>query len=91
MTRCNVYRSSRAEFTYLFLREDLALEDIPASLLELLGEPEPVMEIDLAERGSLGKEDIDTVKQRMIDPGYHLQLPPEDDPSGWLDLPPKKL
>lgn len=89
MTRCTIYRSSRAEYTYLYLREDLELDDVPEELLKLLGEPEPVMDVDLAERDSLAKEDIERVRFNLTDPGYHLQLPPQDDPSGWLDLPKK--
>lgn len=89
MTRCTIYRSSRAEYTYLYLREDLDLDDVPETLLKLLGDPQPVMDIDLAERTSLAKENIEAVRLSLADPGYHLQLPPEDDPSGWLDLPSK--
>ena len=59
-------------------------------LLKLLGEPEPVMEIDLSERVRLAKESIDTVRVNLVERGFHLQLPPDEDPSGWLDLSPKK-
>ena len=48
------------------------------------------MEIDLDEREALAREDIDKVRRNVRDPGYHVQLPPEEDESGWLDLPPRK-
>jgi uncharacterized protein YcgL (UPF0745 family) len=89
MTRCTVFKSSRKEYTYLYLREDLTLDDLPATLRELMGTAVHTMNIDLAGRRSLAKEDIETVRANLADPGYHLQLPPEDDPSGWLDLPKK--
>jgi uncharacterized protein YcgL (UPF0745 family) len=47
------------------------------------------MDLDLAKRDHLAKEDINVVRRHIADPGYYLQLPPEDDPSGWLDLPEK--
>lgn len=90
MTRCTVFKSSRREYTYLYLRHDLTFDDIPTELRELMGAAEQTMEIDLAGRQSLAKENIETVRAHLADPGYHLQLPPADDPSGWLDLPPKK-
>lgn len=87
MTRCTVYRSSRKAFTYLYVRDGLELEELPVDLLKLLGEPEAIMELDLAERRSLAQENVATVIAHLDDPGYHLQLPPDDDPSGWLELP----
>ncbi len=89
MTRCTVYRSSRTRYTYVFVREDLDLGDLPVELVDLLGEPEAIMELDLDEREALAKEDIDKVRRNVRDPGYHVQLPPEEDESGWLDLPPR--
>jgi len=91
MSLCKIYRSSHAEYTYVYLRDDLSLEDLPAELLKLLGTPECIMELDLSGRKTLAQENIDTVKRRLENPGYHLQLPPEDDPGGWLELPAKHL
>ena len=87
--KCTVFRSASREFTYLYLAEGREWDDLPDSLRELFGEAETVMEIDLDERSSLAQEDIDVVRTHLADPGYHLQLPPTEDESGWLDLKPR--
>lgn len=87
MTLCIVLGSERKAFTYLYLREDLALEDLPPELLALIGATRKVMELDLEERDELANADINEVKRRLAEEGYYLQLPPDEDPEGWLELP----
>ncbi len=89
MTQCTVYRSIKKDLTYLFLSEDCTLEDLPEPLRILFAGAEIAMELDLAQHEKLAQANIESVKKHLQDPGYHLQLPPEDDPSGWLDLPTK--
>jgi len=85
---CTVLRSSLRDYTYLYLREDLPFEELPATLRGLFGAPEVVMELELHEQRSLAQEDVRQVMANLADQGYHLQLPPKEDASGWLDLPP---
>jgi len=87
--KCTIYRARKRAYTYLFLREDLTFQDLPAEIVERFDANQPVMELDLTEDRPLAQADAATVRTRLEDPGYHVQLPPEDDPSGWLDLPPK--
>ncbi|MEE4175094.1 MAG: YcgL domain-containing protein [Xanthomonadales bacterium] len=86
---CTIWRSRTREYTYIYLREDVELADLPAPLQVVFAEAELAMELDLARRDALANADIATVREQLNDAGYYLQLPPEDDPSGWLDLPPK--
>lgn len=87
---CTVYRSRTREYTYVYLAEGEAFEDLPQSLRTVFGEPEVVMELDLAQRESLAQEDIHAVRTNLAAQGYHLQLPPSEDESGWLDLPTRR-
>ena len=87
---CHVYRSERRELTYLYLDPELAWESLPQPLQELFKDAERVMELELSKDRPLAQENVETVLANLADPGYHLQLPPKDDPSGWLDLPKKK-
>ena len=86
---CTVYRSRKRELTYLYLRDDLELSDLPEPLERLFAEAETAMELSLSPNSTLAQEDVMTVLANLVDPGYHLQLPPSEDPSGWLDLPKK--
>ena len=76
--RCTIYRSSKKSFTYLYLADTLKLEDLPDSLMNLFGEPTPVMRLDLEARDRLAHADIKRVKQSLREEGYFLQLPPEE-------------
>ncbi len=84
---CQVLRSIRRELTYLYLRHDLDLDALPPALQTLFAGAEPAMRLELHSGSVLAQEDIATVLANLRDPGFHLQLPPREDPSGWLDLP----
>ena len=84
---CLVYRSAQREFTYLYLRADLDFDDLPEQLRQVFGRPEKVLELELDEERRLAQEDVVEVITSLEKEGYHLQLPPSEDESGWLDLP----
>jgi uncharacterized protein YcgL (UPF0745 family) len=75
--RCTVYRSSRKEYTYLYLADGMRLDDLPEPLIALFGESEAVVRLDLAERTRLAHADPETVRSRLREEGYYLQLPPD--------------
>lgn len=85
--KCTVYRSRRRDFTYLFLPTGAALEDLPADLRDLFSAATPVLQLELSEQRELAQGDAVRVMENIRRDGYHLQLPPTEDPSGWLDLP----
>lgn len=87
---CVVYRSSLKDFTYIYLLDGHAYEDLPAALRKVFGEPRFVMQLDLTPERKLANENVGQVMQNLSECGYHLQLPPNEDPSGWLDLPSAK-
>ena len=88
--KCSVWKSARKEFTYIYLASGQVFEDLPAGLREAFGEPEFVMQLELAPDRSLAYEDAAQVRSNLAEQGYHLQLPPTDDPTGLLELTEKK-
>lgn len=84
---CAVYRSSGREFTYLYVHADQDYDELPTGLREQFGEAEKIMDLELSPSRQLAQEDVLIVMENLERNGYHLQLPPRDDPSGWLDLP----
>jgi len=88
--KCSVFRSNLKEFTYIYLAEGQNFDDLPSSLVKVFGEPELVINLELTPDRKLAYEDIEQVKQNLAEQGYHLQLPPQDDPTGLLELPEKK-
>jgi len=88
--KCSVIRSSLKEFTYIYLLDGHDFEDLPIALKQVFGEPEFVMDLELTAERKLAYEDVEKVMQNLGVQGYHLQMPPTDDPTGLLDLPEKK-
>jgi len=88
--KCSVIRSSLKDFTYIYLAEDHQFDDLPVALRNVFGEPEFVMTLVLTPDRKLAYENVETVMQNLAEQGYHLQMPPTDDPTGLLELPEKK-
>ena len=88
--KCSVYRSSLKDYTYIYLRDGQKLEDLPISLLKIFGEPEFVIALNLTPERKLAYEDVNQVMKSLQENGYHLQMPPQEDATGLLELPEKK-
>ena len=90
LMKCSIFRSSIKGFTYIYLSDESEYEDLPVSLRNVFGEPELVMKLDLTPDRKLANEDTNEVLKNLAEQGYHLQLPPLEDPTGLLDLPGEK-
>ena len=75
---CSVFRSSRKDYTYLYLAEGSKLEDLPDSLISAFGTPEFVIDLQLSPDQQLASEDVHEVMDNLSERGFHLQLPPGD-------------
>ena len=88
--KCTVFRSSLKDFTYIYLLAGNDYEDLPVSLRKVFGEPEFVMNLELSPERKLAYEDVNRVMRNLKEQGFHLQMPPQDDATGLLDLPEMK-
>lgn len=88
--KCSVFRSSLKDFTYIYLLDGRDFDNLPASLKKVFGEPTLVINLELTPQRKLANADVHQVMKSLADKGYHLQLPPNKDPTGWLELNPKK-
>jgi len=87
--KCSVIRSSQNDFTYIYLLAGHDYDDLPAALKKVFGEPELVMELELTPERKLAYEDTNQVMKNLSEQGYHLQMPPQEDATGLLELPVK--
>ena len=87
---CTVVRSSERDFTYLYLRDGFVFEDLPGELQKMFGTPQEVMQLELTAGRQLAQQDVKQVMSEVEAQGFFLQLPPSEDPSGWLELPAAK-
>lgn len=88
--KCSVVRSSRKDFTYVYLLEGHDFDELPISLKKVFGDPEFVMDLELYPERKLAYEDVNKVMKSLSENGYHLQMPPQEDSTGLLQLPAKK-
>lgn len=78
---CSVYRSSRREFTYIYLARGHRPEELPPDLLAAFGPPVHLIDLELSPQRKLATEDVEVVLANLTERGFHLQLPPGD--PGW--------
>lgn len=74
---CVVYRCSRQDRMYLYVRAGFPVEQLPAELLRRAGRLTQVMALQLGSRRRLARVDIAAVSARLAAVGYYLQLPPD--------------
>jgi len=81
--KCVIYKGALKPDCYLYVKEKDSFSDVPGSLLEMLGELELIMSLDLSARDKLGFTDIVEVRRLLGDKGFFLQMPPGE---GYPDL-----
>ena len=74
---CYVYRSEKKQGACLYLARGKALSELPEDLMKVLGQCVQVMQLNLQKRTQLATEDIELVKNNLLNQGYHLQMPPK--------------
>lgn len=73
---CDVYRSSKKDFLYLYVAESEGLARVPPALLGELGVPEKTLTLLLSPGRKLARVSADEVMAAINDQGFYLQLPP---------------
>lgn len=74
---CVIYKGHRKPYTYLYIERVDDFERVPGALLELMGELEKVLELDLDPARHLVNANATEVIQLLDSQGYYLQMPPE--------------
>lgn len=83
-TPCTIYRCGKQDQMYLYARPELDIQTLPAELRKRMGTLTEVMRLDLQPERRLARVDVLSVIQRLADPGWFLQLPPDGHMHGHL-------
>ncbi len=75
-----VYRSPKKDEMYLYVLKRDDFEPVPEALLKAFGKPEFALQLNLAKRDKLAREDISEVKAKLTEQGFYLQMPPPSHP-----------
>jgi hypothetical protein len=71
-----VYRSSKKDEMYLYVTQKDQFDKVPEALMNAFGKPQFALQVNLAKREKLAREDINRVKEKLREEGYYLQMPP---------------
>ncbi len=74
--KCYIYHSINKQGHYIYLKQKDHFERIPKPVLKPLGKLEYCFELDLETTRKLAQEDINQVKENLVNQGFHLQIPP---------------
>lgn len=74
-----VFRSSKHDGMYLYVKKNVGLKDIPEALMTRFGSGVSAMTMLLTKDQKLARADTDKVIQGIQEKGFYLQLPPAKD------------
>ncbi len=82
-----IYRSALKSEMYLYTDNSRKLQDVPESLLQQFGDPDPFMLLNLDGKRRLARVDAGEVVEQIRAQGFFLQMPPSafpppENPSG---------
>jgi uncharacterized protein YcgL (UPF0745 family) len=80
--QCTIYKSRKKQDTYLYLVAKDDFSHVPESLLNLIGEPIHVMDLELLPERKLAQEDTAEVLRHLQERGWYLQMPRQPE---WLN------
>ncbi len=75
-----IYRSSRKDEMYLYLKEKDGFDEVPDALMAMFGEPSLVMGLELSPERTLARENSQVVISSLHEQGFFLQMPPKLEP-----------
>ena len=76
---CHIYKGKRKQDHYLFMPVTTPLDDIPSPILDMLGEIELVMKLDITKQSKLAQSDAHAVLETISEKGFYIQLPSDKD------------
>ena len=74
---CAIYKGNRKFDHYLYVEKENDFSRVPDALLEMLGNLELVMTLDLTADRQLANADIEQVRRDLKQQGYFFQMPPK--------------
>lgn len=88
----SAFRSPKKEELYLFVEQELDLEELPPELLVMFGEPLHVIDFELTATRKLPRVDAAEVLAGIQSKGYFVQVPPNEiEKLGDMPPPPEHL
>ena len=74
---CAIYKGPKKTDHYLYVEKEDDFSRVPQALLDMLGNLELVMTLELTPDRALAQADIDQVRAALREQGYYFQMPPK--------------
>lgn len=81
--QCAIYKSRKKQDTYLYLAAKNDFSRVPEPLLQLIGQPVHVLDLELSPDRKLAQENAAEVLRNLQERGWHLQMPRQNE---WLGI-----
>ncbi|HRF62955.1 MAG TPA: YcgL domain-containing protein [Candidatus Competibacter sp.] len=81
--QCAIYKSRKKQDTYLYLAAKDDFSRVPEPLLQLIGQPVHVLDLELSPDRKLAQENAAEVLRNLQERGWHLQMPRQNE---WLGI-----
>lgn len=75
--QCAVYKGNKKIDHYLYVEKENDFSRIPQALLDLLGELQLVITLELSPERQLAQADVNDVMAQLSEQGYYFQMPPK--------------
>lgn len=75
--QCVVYKGRKKTDHYLYVEKEDDFSRVPQALLDILGQLEMVIGLELSAERKLAQADVKEVMQQLHDQGYYFQMPPK--------------
>ena len=77
--KTNIFRASKRDELYVYLKEGMTPDELPVALQEATGELEFAMQLELHDERKLARADVKQVMASLEDQGFYVQMPPPSD------------
>lgn len=76
--KISAYRSPKKEELYLYVLQEVGLEELPNEFFVMFGEPEHVIDFELTVDRKLPRADAKEVLEEIEAKGFYMQMPPNE-------------
>jgi len=74
---CAIYKGNKRPDDYLYVEKEDDFSRVPQALLDIMGELQLVISLELSNDRQLAQADVTQVMQQLAEHGYYLQIPPK--------------
>lgn len=75
--QCVVYKGSKKVDHYLYVEKEDDFSRVPQTLLDMMGQLELVIGLELSPERQLAQADVNEVMKQLNEQGFYFQMPPK--------------